>query len=507
MSTLPSANSREKPMMLQQEEGNPMMADEDDDDAVDAAEGASELSSVFNLSNSILGSGTLAMPYACHQCGILGFLGLLALVGAIAKFSLDLLVVSLEQNASRTLDGSVVPLDYGSLAEKVIGRHYQKAAAWAVIVQQLGACVAYIVIIADVIQPIAGLSADTPQSLLCDRALYQVGIAVCIIFPLCMLRSMEKLQYTSLAALLCIISFVLVVSFLGLWSAVEPSTRSDIIMGRGALAGDLGRDGKLRGAEDPHCLAVAPKVSGMDVRAFHNESAVSVHAHFVPAHAGLKLFPDSLRQVTSAVPILCFAFLCHMNIFPIYNELRQGPPSDGGRISHTSSNRAAGPSKKLSMQRVGLRSMLLCGLVYSLSGVFGYLCFLETTKPDLLKNFKVVGSSVSGIMDVLRVGFGFALIFSYPIVVWEARHMLSQELLGGIDTSCCGWRCQCQKEGEDEEEASATLGRYSAVTDESASTHAIPGTGAGAGAGAGAAKLELRDASNGLLAIAGQHRH
>ena len=55
--------------------------------------------------------------------------------------------------------------------------------------------------------------------------------------------------------------------------------------------------------------------------------------------------------------------------------------------------------------------------------------FLEATKPDLLKNFKVAGSSVSGIMDILRVGFGCALIFSYPIVVWEARHMLIQELL------------------------------------------------------------------------------
>ena len=189
---------------------------------------------------------------------------------------------------------------------------------------------------------------------------------------------------------------MLVVSVLGIWSAAEPSTRSDIIMGRGAQAGDLGRDHKIRGAEDPHCLAVTPEVSGMDVRAFYNESAVSVHAHVVPEHATLKLFPDSLRQVLSAVPILCFAFLCHMNIFPIYNELRADPNADVlGRVSHTTSNRAAAPSKKQSMQRVGLRSMLLCGLVYSLSGVFGYLCFLDTTKPDLLKNFKVIGSSVS----------------------------------------------------------------------------------------------------------------
>ena len=96
MNTLPSASSREKPMMLEQEEGNPMMADgaagDVGSEAEPAAEGASELSSIFNLSNSILGSGTLAMPYACHQCGILGFLGLLVIVGAIANFSVVLLV-------------------------------------------------------------------------------------------------------------------------------------------------------------------------------------------------------------------------------------------------------------------------------------------------------------------------------------------------------------------------------------------------------------------------------
>jgi hypothetical protein len=185
MSVLPSASSKEAPMVLAQqqepgegmEEGTPMAGLGDDAAAAEdtggvespvAQGGASELSSMFNLSNSILGSGTLAMPYACHQCGCVMFLVLLVVVGLIANFSLNLLVISLEENAGPA------HMSYGVLAEKVIGRNYQKAASWAVIIQQLGACVAYIVIIADVLQPIFGLSATSPDSVLCDRSLVRV---------------------------------------------------------------------------------------------------------------------------------------------------------------------------------------------------------------------------------------------------------------------------------------------------------------------------------------------
>lgn len=403
------------------EEANPMASEGEAPPGVEEGEGgSSEWASIFNLSNSILGSGTLAMPYACHQCGVVLFLVLLVLVGVVANFSLNLLVISLEENAGPG------HMSYGVLAEKVIGRRYQQAASWAVILQQLGACVAYIVIIADVLQPIFGLSASSSDSVLCDRSLYQLSIAVCIIFPLCMLRSMEKLQYTSLLALLFISSFVVTVSFLGVWSIFVPETRTNVIAGRGDQAGDMYRDGTVHGAQDPHCLAATPLVSGLDTRAF-NETKASYHVHDLPEEAAIKLFPTSLRQVTSAVPILCFAFLCHMNVFPIYNELAFD--ENDSAITHTASNREYGRSKKARMLAVGRKSFLFVGLVYACAGLFGYLCFLEVTKPDLLKNFKVSGSSVSGIMDVLRVGFGFALIFSYPIVVWEARHMLQQELL------------------------------------------------------------------------------
>ena len=211
------------------------------------------------------------------------------------------LVISLEHHGRILHKAS-----YGDLCKQCINDKAQKAAAWAVIVQQLGACIAYIVIIADVLQPIFGLSASSPESLLCDRTLYQVGIAVCIIFPLCLLRNMDMLKYTSLAALCCISAFVLVVSGLGLWSLVDSDTRSHIIMGRGNQTGDLYHDGSVHGAEDPHCLAVTPHTSGMDIRA-SNETRASVHVHFVPDN-DIKWWPTSIRQIGSAVPIICFAY-------------------------------------------------------------------------------------------------------------------------------------------------------------------------------------------------------
>ena len=98
MPEIATTNSKEAPLRLSQDkqsdsEANPVHRDStasDDGPGAAAPEGASELSSIFNLSNSILGSGTLAMPYACHQCGVVMFVVLLGIVGAIANFSLNL---------------------------------------------------------------------------------------------------------------------------------------------------------------------------------------------------------------------------------------------------------------------------------------------------------------------------------------------------------------------------------------------------------------------------------
>lgn len=76
--------------------------------------------------------------------------------------------------------------------------------------------------------------------------------------------------------------------------------------------------------------------------------------------------------------------------------------------------------------------MGLTGSAYLLAGLFGYLTFLDNADADLLKNFHVSGDKISTVMDVVRLGFGASLVFSYPIVLWEARKNLDVLIFGKL---------------------------------------------------------------------------
>jgi hypothetical protein len=86
---------------------------------------------------------------------------------------------------------------YQIIARILYGGAGEAVAAAAVILQQIGACIVRVIIVADVLQPILALSGI---QLLCSRALLQALVVVFVIFPLCMLRRMDSLRFTSLAA-------------------------------------------------------------------------------------------------------------------------------------------------------------------------------------------------------------------------------------------------------------------------------------------------------------------
>ena len=54
-------------------------------------------SSVFNLTNTILGSGTLAMPYACKLCGVGVFITLIVLTALLADYAIRVLFLAVER--------------------------------------------------------------------------------------------------------------------------------------------------------------------------------------------------------------------------------------------------------------------------------------------------------------------------------------------------------------------------------------------------------------------------
>lgn len=247
-------------------------------------EGASVPSSIFNLSVTILGSGVLAMPFACKECGIVVYLILLALVACAADFGLCLLI-----NAMEAVNG-ISSLKYKSVAGGLLGDRGRLATDWAVIIQQLGACVAYINIIGALLGPVLRLGATSADSFVCGAnaaKLYQCLLGAFVIFPLTLLRNIDSLKYTSLAALFFMNLFVVAIVINGLRVAADPDLRLTLLNDTATAT---------CGVSSSHAIDEVGLTSS------------------------IRLFPTG-PTVFVAIPIMCFAFLCHMNAFPIYEAL------------------------------------------------------------------------------------------------------------------------------------------------------------------------------------------
>ena len=74
------------------------------------------------------------------------------------------------------------------------------------LIQQLGACCAYIKIIGTIVQPIV---ANISNSTVSSEAFWQLILAAFIMFPLCMLRRIDSLKFSSLAAVALVMLFAL----------------------------------------------------------------------------------------------------------------------------------------------------------------------------------------------------------------------------------------------------------------------------------------------------------
>lgn len=310
------------------------------------------------------------MSYACLQSGLILYTILLVGTAILSHFAMTLLFRTVE--LLNFDEGTEV--QYPLLGKVLYGRKGELVASWSVTLQQFGACIAYVVIIGDVLKPVLGLLG---WEVLCHRYFIQLIVMSCIVFPLCLLRNMDSLKYTSFLALFFIGAFVLAVVGNGMYTLSDPHMRHE--------------------APDSHF------VCGTDVAADFEDPS------------GTEKWGPNGSNFLKAVPIVCFAFLCHQNAFPIYDEL---PNANLQKMSY-----------------ISRWSMVLCGSIYYLAGLFGYLTFLDATDADLLKNFYVLGTDVSILMDVVRVGFGIALIFSYPVVVWEARRNLTTLIFGDMPYS------------------------------------------------------------------------
>ncbi|KAJ3147046.1 hypothetical protein HDU89_005854 [Geranomyces variabilis] len=229
-------------------------------------------SSCINISNTILGSGMLAMPSALAGIG-LGFgMILIGLSGFAASFGLLLLT----EVAAKVGRGSSF-----NACSKIT---YPGAAVLfdlAIAVKCFGVSVSYLVICGDLLpRVVAGFFPSIPaDSVLLTKTLW-VFLSLALVAPLCFLRRLDSLRYTSAFALTAVVYLVFIVV-------------SEFLAG-----------------QTPD-MPQRPKFS--EIRWFKLDD------HFF-----------------SYLPIFVFAFTCHQNIFSVYNELVDNTHKRVKRVVYTS---------------------------------------------------------------------------------------------------------------------------------------------------------------------------
>ncbi|NXE80636.1 AVT2 protein, partial [Cochlearius cochlearius] len=109
---------------------------------------------------------------------------------------------------------------------------------------------------------------------------------------------------------------------------------------------------------------------------------------------------SSWASVFSVIPTICFGFQCHEACVAIYSSMRNQS------FSH--------------WVAVSVLSMLICLLIYSLTGLYGYLTFGEAVASDVLMSYP----GNDPVVIIARLLFGVSIVTIYPIVVLLGRSVV-----------------------------------------------------------------------------------
>ncbi|MED6277781.1 hypothetical protein CHARACLAT_017009 [Characodon lateralis] len=108
----------------------------------------------------------------------------------------------------------------------------------------------------------------------------------------------------------------------------------------------------------------------------------------------------SWASMLSVVPTICFGFQCHEACIAIYSSMEN--------------------QKLLHWVVISVLSMFFCLLIYTLTGVYGFLTFGQDVASDILMSYP--GNDV--VMIISRLLFGISIITIYPIILLLGRSVI-----------------------------------------------------------------------------------
>ena len=152
---------------------------------VRAGGSASVASSVFNLANTIMGTGMLALPHAFATAGLASGLALCVVSAAANAFTNHLLTA-----ASHRIEGTSLP----AMAEAALPFWGGLVMDVAILLNGLGVCASYMIVATDSFVEVTGVEVRQAWTLL----------ALALVAPLTLLRKLDSLRFTSLLAIVAV---------------------------------------------------------------------------------------------------------------------------------------------------------------------------------------------------------------------------------------------------------------------------------------------------------------
>lgn len=151
---------------------------------------------VLTTANSIIGVSILAMPYCYMQCGLILTTLIIVSAAYLVKMCCHLLVKSAYLSRSRT---------YELLALHSFGGPGKFAIEFCMIGFMMGTCIAFFVVIGDLLPPFAADILNYPN--IEDfkdrlRIWVMVGVATFCVFPLSLLKTLDSLSFICTASIL-----------------------------------------------------------------------------------------------------------------------------------------------------------------------------------------------------------------------------------------------------------------------------------------------------------------
>jgi len=315
-------------------------------------------SSISTLANSAIGAGVLAFPYAFQNAGLGVALILTLALGCIMGYSLNVICKAMQSEQHMHCK------TYNTLVRSYFGPNVGAVFEVVLIFYLFGSCIGYNIIVYDMVQPVMeqlysniGDQGDVfykvviKANAFSSRAIIIGVLSITITLPLSLLRKISALKFSSALAVFSVVYMSCVVSVKSIKHVVEEGTGQN-----------------------------------------------------------LSWVINSAAGVANAVPLLCFAFQCQVNVPPIYSEMKKELRTVA------------------SFNKVSVAAYALCFAIYLPCGICGYMYFGDLTQSDILKSGTVNARGFSNgfAQDDVAVLLGrvcimCAVLCCYPLNHYPAR--------------------------------------------------------------------------------------